>query len=311
MWENILIKLLALILLVIVWLTAPASLANATSGQAIDFDAGEPRAAQAQPASSSPLSFGVVPQQAASQLAQAWAPLLRQISQDSGLALRFRTTPDIPSFESCLAKGVFDIAYMNPYHYSVFHETAGYVAFARARNEELEGLLVVKRDSPIQSLEQLAGSRIAFPAPAALGASVLPRAELGKLGVAFEPAYVNSHDSVYLNVLAGLFPAGGGIQRTYDNLSDGQKQGLRIIYRTKRYKAHPFAAHSRLPPAVTALLGRAMLTLNTADNATLKPLGFDGFVAAADADYDDIRDLKLMQVETGVSQSEQSLCPFD
>jgi len=240
-----------------------------------------------------------------------WVPLLDQISQNSGIALRFRTTSDIPSFESCLAKGVFDIAYMNPYHYTVFHETAGYVAFARARNEELEGLLVVKRDSPIQSLEQLAGGRIAFPAPAALGASVLPRAELRKLGVAFEPTYVNSHDSVYQNVLAGLFPAGGGIQRTYDNLSDGQKQGLRIIYRTKRYKAHPFAAHSRLPPAVTALLGRVMLTLNTADNATLKPLGFDGFVAAADADYDDIRDLKLMQEEIGVSQSKRSLCPFD
>lgn len=46
---------------------------------------------------------------------------------------------------------------------------------------------------------------------AACAASVLPRAALKEVGIAFGPRYVRSHDSVYRTVAQGLYPASGGI----------------------------------------------------------------------------------------------------
>ena len=72
-----------------------------------------------------PLGFGIVPQQAASRLAEDWAPLLAEISRRSGVPLAFRTAPSIPIFEERLGLGDYDLAYMNPYHYVVFHAASG------------------------------------------------------------------------------------------------------------------------------------------------------------------------------------------
>jgi len=78
-------------------------------------------------------TFGVVPQQAASEMAETWLPFLAWVSAKSGVTLRFVTAPDIPAFEARLAKGEYDLAYMNPYHYTVFHKKSGYEALAKEK----------------------------------------------------------------------------------------------------------------------------------------------------------------------------------
>ncbi|MEM7212593.1 MAG: PhnD/SsuA/transferrin family substrate-binding protein, partial [Pseudomonadota bacterium] len=166
------------------------------------------------------LTFGIVPQQSASRLARMWAPLLDRLGADLGIKIRFKTTKDIPTFEACLASGAYDVAYMNPVHYTIFSEAVGYRALAHQSEKRLRGLIVVRKDSPIQTLEDLQGATVAFPSPGAFGASVVPRAEIRGRGIDFEPQYVKSHDSVYRAVIAGLTPAGGGVLRTLNAISD-------------------------------------------------------------------------------------------
>ena len=110
-----------------------------------------------------PLTFGVVPQQSATKLAGLWGPLLREVSERSGCTLSFRTAPNIPEFEKRLANGEYDFAYMNPYHYTVFGEVPGYVAFGRARDRQIKGIMVVRRDSPIQSMEAVSYTHLTLP----------------------------------------------------------------------------------------------------------------------------------------------------
>ena len=43
-------------------------------------------------------TFGIVPQQSASRLAEQWGPLLEYLSDKSGIELRFKTAPSIPKF---------------------------------------------------------------------------------------------------------------------------------------------------------------------------------------------------------------------
>ena len=185
------------------------------------------------------LTFGIVPQQSASRLARMWGPLIERLSSDLGMAVQFETTKDIPTFEACLAAGAYDIAYMNPVHYTIFSNATGYQALAHQSQKRLRGLIVVRKDSPIQSLDQLQGAEVAFPSPGAFGASVVPRAEMRSRGIDFDPQYVKSHDSVYRAVIAGLMPAGGGVLRTLNAINDDMRSQLRVIYQTEGYTPMP------------------------------------------------------------------------
>jgi len=44
-------------------------------------------------------TFGIVPQQAASKLAQQWVPIMSYISEETGYQIEFKTSTDIPEFE--------------------------------------------------------------------------------------------------------------------------------------------------------------------------------------------------------------------
>ncbi len=253
---------------------------------------GAPALAQPQPKS---LSFGVVPQQAASRLAEDWGPLLAEVSRRSGVSLVFRTAPNIPAFEERLATGDYDLAYMNPYHYVVFHKASGYLAFAKEQERRLKGILVVRKDSAVLKPADLAGKTVVFPAPAAFAASILPQAEFGRLKIPIETRFVASHDSVYRAVASGLHEAGGGIQRTFEAMPTDVREQLRVLSETPGYTPHALAAHPRVPAAIVERLRMAMASLadDEIGRALLAPLAFKGLVAAQDREWNDIRALDI------------------
>ncbi len=241
------------------------------------------------------LTVGIVPQQSASKLARSWLPILRYISDQSGIQLIFRTAPTIPEFEKRVAEGQYDIAYMNPLHYVIFSKAAGYQAFAKQSEKRIIGLLVARKDFPENDLEGLRQQKLAFPSPAAFAASVLPRANLKALGIDFKPTYVTSHDSVYRNVAAGHFIAGGGIQRTLNSLDPSVRSNLKVIWQSEGYTPHAFAHHPRLESETKDLILDAMLRmhLDNAGKALLAKIKFKAIEAATDEDWNDVRALNI------------------
>ncbi len=245
------------------------------------------------------LSFGVVPQQSATRLAEEWGPLLAEISRRSGVALVFKTAPSIPVFEERLAKGEYDLAYMNPYHYVVFHAAVGYQAFAKEQDRRLKGILVVRKDSAYRKPADLAGKTVVFPAPAAFAASILPQAEFGRLKIAIDARFVASHDSVYRAVASGLQEAGGGIQRTFEAMPAEIRDALRVLSETPAYTPHAFAAHPRVPPGLVSKVLAAMAALagDESGQRLLAPLAFKGIMVAQDKEWSDIRALDINLLE--------------
>jgi phosphonate transport system substrate-binding protein len=241
------------------------------------------------------VTFGIVPQQSASKLAATWGPIMAEISRRSGVKVEFRTAPTIPAFEERLGKGDYDIAYMNPYHYVVFHDRVGYGAVAKEKNRKIQGIIVVRKDSPITSIEELQSKTLAFPAPAAFASSVLPRAALRRRGISFDTKYVASHDSVYFAVSDRLYPAGGGIKRTFETVDPTSRDQLRVLWTTNSYTPHAIAAHPRLKANVLAPVMKAMVSLydDAVGKALLAKIGFHGIEPAADADWDDVRALDI------------------
>ncbi len=245
------------------------------------------------------LSFGVVPQAAATRLAEQWVPFLNEVGQRAGVKIAFRTAKDIPTFEAELGAGAYDLAYMNPYHYSVFHRHTGYMAFAKEKDRRLVGIIVVRQDSPYRTIGDLADKPVIFPAPAAFAASILTQAEFSRHGVNIIPKYVLSHDSVYRGVFAGNFAAGGGITRTLDALSTEQRTELRVLATTKDYTPHPFAAHPHVSPEVIKRVLDAMTSLQYDDvgRHVLEGISMKGIEAGRDQDWDDVRALDIHLLE--------------
>ena len=269
-------------------------------------DEGEPEA-QARAA----LTFAIVPQQSASRLAREWGPLIGALSRETGLPIRFVTTKDIPTFEACLDNGVFDIAYMNPYHYVVFSGDGKYDAIAHQADKKLKGLMVVRAESDISEIAELEGGVIAFPSPGAFGASVLPRAELMQNGIGFEARYVRSHDSVYRAVAGGFALAGGGVARTLNAAPEELRDKLRVIYKTEGYTPHAIATRSDLAEAEVAQVREALVALAEAAPETVFPLGISSFIAAEDTRWDDVRALGLKPEQAGLDHLDEVACPFD
>ncbi|HYN78683.1 MAG TPA: phosphate/phosphite/phosphonate ABC transporter substrate-binding protein, partial [Lamprocystis sp. (in: g-proteobacteria)] len=228
-------------------------------------------------------------------LAQRWVPILDEVGRRAGVRIGFRTAPEIPAFEARLAEGQYDLAYMNPYHYTVYHQSPGYLAFAKERGMRLRGILVVRRDSPITTIADLRGQTVAFPAPAAFAASILPQAALRRAGVSAQPHFVRSHESVYLAVAKGLYPAGGGIERTFENTAPETRDQLRVLWQTDAFTPHAFAAHPRVDPQLVRRIRDAMVALadSPLGKALLAAIEFKGIDPASDPDWDDVRALGI------------------
>lgn len=240
-------------------------------------------------------TVGVVPQFDVKTLHNIWSPILKVMGQKTGHQFILEGSPDIPTFEKEFASGKFDFAYMNPYHYTTADH---YTPVVRDHGRKLFGILAVRADSDLTSPEQLNGKTVVFPAPNALGASLMIRSELSeKYGVDFTPKFVNTHSSVYLNVALGMAPAGGGVQKTFNQQSDNVKGKLRILAKTQKVQPHPLTAKKSLDQSVVKAVQTALLEMGAdpEQKALLAKVPFKQIGVATDSDYDGIRKLNLQR----------------
>lgn len=253
------------------------------------------------------LTFGVIPQQSAAVIAQSWTPLIDYLGKAAGLPLELKTAKDIATFQERAGAGEFDLIYTNPFHYTVLNRSAGFSAFAKEKERSLKGIIVVKKEGPIQTLEDLEGKTLMVTSPAAFAASILPRAELDHRGISYQTQFSTTQDSIYLAIARGIFPAGGGIQRTFDAMPPEIRDQLRILWTSKGFTPHAFAAHPRVS---SMTVEKIQVILEKMDQdpdgrAILEGLGFKGFVKAKNEEYNDVRELKIDSTKMAASSSEK------
>ncbi|WP_310628684.1 phosphate/phosphite/phosphonate ABC transporter substrate-binding protein [Limnohabitans sp.] len=223
------------------------------------------------PHSTKVYSFDVVPQLTAAKIYTTWSPLLQRVGQEAGLCFELRVWPTIPEFEQKLLKGDPEFVFLNPYHAVLAYQKKKYQPLLADSEDLLTGILVVRTDSPIQSLEALKGKTVSLPAPNAFAASLLIRAELAKRKIDVQPVFVKTHSNVYRSVIGKDAVAGGGVNNTLDNEASEVRQQLRVLFETPAYTPHPIVTHPSVPAAVRERFLQAMLKL-TQDDAGRKLL---------------------------------------
>lgn len=210
-------------------------------------------------------SFGVVPQFEQRKLVAIWQPILDELERRTKLKFKLSGSPRISSFDKKVAVGEFDFVYMNPYLLSKYqHEN--YRPLIRDGGRVLEGIIVVHKDSPIKTIQDLKDNEIVFPAPNALAGSLLIRQELNEIhNISIKPLYAQTHSSVYLHIAKGLAVAGGGVSSTLAAQKPHIRNNLRVLYRTRSLPPHPIASHGRVPAAHHNLVKKALLDLAGTD----------------------------------------------
>ena len=207
------------------------------------------------------LTLAVVPQFQAADVHRNWTPVIERIKQVTGLNVVLRITKDIPTFEDEFQAGQADLVYLNPYHQVMAHRAQGYVPLVRDA-QLLTGIVVVRKDDPIQSMAQLAGKEIAYPAPNAFGASLLVRSHLAEVDkVQTQPFYAKTHTNAYRQVIVGKSAAAGGVRATLEKEPEEVRAALRVLWETPGAAPHPLSAHPRVPAQQAQAIANAILKM--------------------------------------------------
>lgn len=236
--------------------------------------------------------FSVVPEQSKDKMEAKWGPLLKYLSDKTGSKIQLELEDSYDAFYAKYEKGAYDFAVLNPRSYVLKTKEGLYKAFAR-QDAKLQGIVVVPKSSPAQSLEDLAGKKIIYPSPDSYAATILVQAGLKAAGVepAGEPLFAGGHDKAYQAVVEGKADAAAGVMRTFIQLKPEAAAELRILYTTAPALTHPFVANKRVPERVVSSLQQALVQMSDdpAALALLKGVGMSPLRATSDKEYDELR----------------------
>jgi len=159
--------------------------------------------------------------------------------------------------------------------------------------------LIVARDSPITTWEELRGRTFAFTDPMSNSGRLVPLYQLWRMGEtpgSFFDRYIftYSHDNSIRAVAQGLVTAASVDSLVYDYaLAKGEDNAAdtRVIWRSPPYGINPIVVNPNLDPVLKAELKRLLLEMHHTPEgrAILERLTFDRFVPANDKAYDSVR----------------------
>jgi phosphonate transport system substrate-binding protein len=249
-----------------------------------------PAALLAHPHGAEPIIFGIAPQQEPEKVRAMWRPFLSYLDREVGHPFAFETAPSIEEFQKRVLEGRYDIWWGNPLTYVQASKRLGYAAIARDTTR-IAGLLVTLKEDGPKSPKELAGKKVAYSAPDAIGGTLLIQSLLARAGVApdqVETIYTGSHESAYRAVLEGQASAAGGVPRSFNALDPAQREKLVVLARTEEVAPQPFAVHPRLYRSYVTKIQRALLKLNWAPEGKdiLASIQYKEIVVSNDFDYD-------------------------
>jgi len=239
---------------------------------------------------------------------QAWQKVFDHIAKEASLDLKFEPTSSQLQFELNLAKGYYDLAYINPLQFNAFRDFPGYQAQVKRKSQPSRGMVFVKKIGAISTLTDLREATIAFPDPLNFSGSVITRESLQRLNFHIIPQFLSSQSLVYTEVMKGQYIAGSGTKATFHAQAPEIKNNLKIIWESPGFSPYAFVAHPRVDFFSLTKLKRAFVRMvkNEESKALLKHIFVDnGFEVARDSDWDEIKSIDLNRLN-GTNKSTQA-----
>jgi phosphonate transport system substrate-binding protein len=236
-----------------------------------------------------PLHFGVLNQQSPLLTAERWNPILAYLTQATGIPLQLKMGRTVQETDAMMGRGEFDLVYTNHNFQSEYDGV--YKVIARWGGEPIRGVIAVPEDSPLRSLADLQGRRVAYPSVEAFVAYAVPKVALDAAGVRAEAVFAGNQEGALAQLRAQRVDAAAVNSRFL--LQYAEREGLRhrILFQSEPFAELPVIVHPRVPREQAEALRRALVGMKHDPKAAqlLSKLKFPGFEPAEDRDYDNVR----------------------
>ena len=228
------------------------------------------------------------------------------LSEQIGQKVTVQDFPDYNGVVEALGANKLQMAYLGPFTYVVAHHQSGAKpVVARTTNggqPYYYSYIIVPKNSQLHTIDDLmknAGNlKFAFGDPNSTSGSLIPGAELRKLGVFTDRSnhkfknltYTGSHDVTAKSIAASQYDAGAIDSAIFDKLAEKgeiKKDDYKIIWKSEKLFQYPFATSKEVSDDTVTKLQDAFVNLK--DKEILNAFSADGFVVTKDEDFAAIR----------------------
>jgi len=249
------------------------------------------------------LVMAFVPMKDAESLVESVEPLAELLSKELGIKVKPFTA--VNYVVEGLGSGQVDFGFIPPFSYVLANsESNAQVVLSALRKDgsaTYKAQYVVRADSEIDSLEDLAGKKIAFVDPASTSGYLYPAAQLIGLGYDidkdFQTVYAGGHDKALQAVLNGDVDVAvmfADARQRYAADFPTAIDETKVIGYTEPIPSVSITVRGDMAAEMSEKIASALLAIaeDTEALAILKEL-FDihGFVRATDADYQVVREV--------------------
>lgn len=239
--------------------------------------------------------FAVHPLHNSRKYFEVYQPLVDYINQHTQeFSIRLEASKDYTQFEDKLIDRKFHFALPNPYQ-SIKSIRSGYTIFGKMGDDErFRGIIVVRKDSHIKSVNDLKGSSISFPSATALAAAMMPKYFLRVNGLDVEKdadcLYVGSQESSIMNVFMGKTKAGCTWPPPWESFLKEHPEvndALTVRWQTEPLINNGLVVRDDVPKEHIKIFSDIVFRLHNSDEGRiiLKKINLSRFVPIAQEEY--------------------------
>lgn len=216
--------------------------------------------ALAQPAA--PLQMALIPYLSPNVLIPLFQPLANHFSEAAGRPVHLYSAPDIRAHVLRILEPDFDIVFTAPHFGRLAQIEGGYIPIG-SFEQPLTGVVTVREEGPVNTLDDLRGRRIAVHDRLVLN-TILVLEALAAHGIDpddFEIVFAASQNSALMSVAAGAVDAAITVNFAVGLVPDETRRKLRVILQTPETASIPgtlILVHPALPASLRSDLAAAL-----------------------------------------------------
>jgi len=242
-------------------------------------------------------AFHVLTQRTISLTAQYWNPILTYTSRKSGVPLELKLTKTAQEGNAIAERYGYSFLYTNHF-FTPERDRLGFKVIARPAGPGIRSQIVVPKDSPIQSLQDLSGKDVGFVSRDGFTGYWLPYDALLRAKVKINVVFTGNQEASSAQLRVNKIAAAGvnsSVMARYGRRESFEYRALWTseIYQDLCIMASPKVPADKVAAVRTALIGMAKdaegREILEAGAELLKSNGELGFVASDNRDYDNYR----------------------
>ena len=235
--------------------------------------------------------FGIAPLEAASIMKAKFQPLTKYLSDSLGIKLGSFVASSYEDSVEDIGKGVAMLGYMTPSTYLSAGKKYGVkpLVFAvKNGSPTYKSVIITAKNSPINTINDLKGKKVAFGAKMSTGSTLVPKAMIKSAGIKLEDFasydYLGGHDIVLKAVAEGEFDAGC----VMDSAAEENKSTVKVIAFSDPIPQFPICINADVDKESEMKIKNILM--NIADLNVLKSIdkGYTSFIEAKESDFDNI-----------------------